>query len=407
MIIFKLINNSYMDYKSKINWNNYIISLCPIFIILYIANETYAIDYRAFYLAGKSALNNLNPYINHIGISSDFYGPINSELSKFSGWKYPPIASYIFVPFAKLPYELSKNLFNLISLLSCSSLIFYIIKKRYFNINPTSLLIFGISFPLLATISRGQIEILIVCMAIISLYFFKKGYIILSSFIIAFLGFIKIFPLILALSFLKSKKRDKFFIALFLSILVLSALNFIFCPMEWNQSFLERIFIPWDQMPKGELDKLPNNIGVITDSMMVRTSDARNLFHSHFFVFGFSNPLMSNNLFLSGLIGTTGACACLLKYSKYSIELNFFIIMNWINIINPISWIMGLIWYVPLFIYSYDKVKPSFKTLIILPLILPPFLNTSGYLAAIIAFFIIYLYKNESIQEIQRIKKNI
>tara|TARA_Y100001970_G_scaffold216522_1_gene265016 strand:+ start:14661 stop:15851 length:1191 start_codon:yes stop_codon:yes gene_type:complete len=396
-----------MDYKNKINWNNYIISLSPIFLILYIANETYAIDYRAFYLAGKSVLNNLNPYINHIGINSDFYGPINSELSKFSGWKYPPIASYIFVPFAKLPYELSKNLFNFTSLLSCSSLIFLIIKKRFFNINPTSLLIFGISFPFLATISRGQIEILILCLAIVSLYFFKKGYINLSACIIAFLGFIKIFPLILALSFFKSKKRNKFFIALIISLFGFLVLNFIFCPMEWNQSFLERIFIPWDQMPSGELDKLPNNLGVIKDSMMVRTSDARNLFHSHFFVFGFSNPLLSDNLFLSGLIGLTGALACLLKYSKYSNELIFFIIMNWINIINPISWIMGLIWYVPLFIYSYDKVKTSFKILLILPLILPPFLNASGYLAAIISFFIINIYKNESIKEIQIIKKNI
>ena len=35
-------------------------------------------------------------------------------------------------------------------------------------------------------------------------------------------------------------------------------------------------------MPIGELRELPKNLGVIKDSMMVRTSDARNLFHSHF-----------------------------------------------------------------------------------------------------------------------------
>ena len=33
----------------------------------------------------------------------------------------------------------------------------------------------------------------------------------------------------------------------------------------------------------GQSRMLPNNLGVIKDSMMVRTSDARNLFHSHFF----------------------------------------------------------------------------------------------------------------------------
>ena len=396
-----------MDYKKKINWNNYIISLCPIFLIFYISNETYAIDYRAFYLAGKSVLNDLNPYLNHIAIDNDFYGPINSELSKFSGWKYPPLTSYLFLPFAKLPYEISKNLFNFISLISCSILTFFIIQKRIFLINPTSLMIFGISFPLLATISRGQIEIIIVCMALLSLYYFNKGKIFISALIISFLGFIKIFPLALTISFLRSKQRKKFIIYLVFSLLAFLIINLILCPREWNQSFIERILIPWDEMPSGELDKLPNNLGVIKDSMMVITSDARNLFHSHFFVFGFANPLLSDTLLLSGLIGSIGAFICLFRYSKYSNSLCFIAIMNWINIINPISWIMGLIWYVPLFIYSFDKVRSSFKLVIILPLILPPFLNASGYLAAIISLLILKMFKKEAIEEIKIIKESV
>ena len=165
------------------------------------------------------------------------------------------------------------------------------------------------------------------------------------------------------------------------SILILYFLNLTLCPLEWRQSFIERIIIPWNQIPSGDLKELPNNLGVIKDSMMVRTSDARNLFHSHFFVFGFANPLLSNNLFLSGTIGIIGALICLFKYTKYSTSLCFFTIMNWINIINPISWIMGLFWYVPLFIFSYEKVKTSLRIIIVLPLILPPFLNISGYLA--------------------------
>ena len=36
--------------KKKIEWDKYIIALSPIFLIFYISNETYAIDYRAFYL---------------------------------------------------------------------------------------------------------------------------------------------------------------------------------------------------------------------------------------------------------------------------------------------------------------------------------------------------------------------
>ena len=390
--------------KKKIEWDKYIVAFTPIFLIFYISNETYAIAYRAFYLAGKSVLNNLNPYLNHIALSNDFYGPINSELSKFSGWKYPPLASYIFTPLASLPYELSKNIFNLISLLSISFLTFFTIKKRIFDINPYSLIIVGISFPALSIISRGQIEILIVSVALISLYFYKKNKIFLSASLIAILGFIKVFPLLLSITFLKSNRKKKFFIYLIISLLILYFLNLILCPIEWRQSFIERITIPWNQMPLGDLKELPNNLGVIKDSMMVRTSDARNLFHSHFFVFGFANPLLSKNLFLSGIIGTIGALICLFKYSKYSTILCFFTIMNWINIVNPISWIMGLFWYVPLFIFSYDKIKSSLKIIIALPLILPPFLNISGYSAALISLFIMRFFSKESLNNFYLIK---
>ena len=386
--------------KKEIEWHKYIISLSPIFLIFYISNETYAIDFRSFYLAGKSVLNNLNPYLNHISLNIDFYGPVNSELSKFSGWKYPPIASYLFTPFATLPYEFSKNLFNFISLLSISLLTYFVIKKRIFYINPNSLMIVAISFPVLAIISRGQIEILIVFLALLSLYFYKQGELFLSSISIAILGFIKVLPLLLIVSFFHSKKRIKLFIYLIFSLLLLYFLNLILCPLEWRLSFIERIRIPWNQMPMGDLKELPNNIGIIKDSMIVKTSDARNLFHSHYFVFGFANPLLSNNLILSGIIGTIGSFICLFKYSKYSIALCFFTIMNWINIVNPISWIMGLFWYVPLFIFSYDKVKSSLKIIIILPLILPPFLNISGYLASIISLFIINLYSREGLNNI-------
>ena len=234
--------------KKKIEWDKYIIALSPIFLIFYISNETYAIDYRAFYLAGKSVLNNLNPYLNHISLSSDFYGPINSELSKFSGWKYPPLASYLFAPLASLPYEISKNIFNLISLLSVSLLTFFIIKKRLFSPNPNSLIIVGISFPLLATISRGQVEILIVCIALISLYFYKQDKIFLSAFLIAIMGFIKVFPLLLALAFIKSFRKKKFFIYLISSLLILYFLNLTLCPLEWRQSFIERITVSYTHL---------------------------------------------------------------------------------------------------------------------------------------------------------------
>ncbi len=71
--------------KKTIEWDKYILALIHIFLIFYISNEAYDINYRALYLPGKSVLNNLSLCLNHISLSSDFYGLINSELSKFSG----------------------------------------------------------------------------------------------------------------------------------------------------------------------------------------------------------------------------------------------------------------------------------------------------------------------------------
>ena len=73
--------------------------------------------------------------------------------------------------------------------------------------NPNSLIIVGISFPVLSIISRGQVEILIVCIALISLYFYKQDKLFLSANLIAIMGFIKVFPLLLAISFIKSYRN--------------------------------------------------------------------------------------------------------------------------------------------------------------------------------------------------------
>ena len=113
---------------------DYLICISPLALILYISNESYAIDFRAFYLAGKSILEGYNPYLNYIHIDNNFYGPINSELSYYSGWKYLPLTTYLFLPLSLLKYELSKNLFNFISLGLLTLTIFFAIKISKYTI---------------------------------------------------------------------------------------------------------------------------------------------------------------------------------------------------------------------------------------------------------------------------------
>ena len=46
------------------------------------------------------------------------------------------------------------------------------------------------------------------------------------------------------------------------------------------------------------------------------------------------------------------------------------------------------------------KINPSLKLIITLPLILPPFLNISGYLAAIISLFILRFFSKEGLNSL-------
>ena len=54
-----------------------------------------------------------------------------------------------------------------------------------------------------------------------------------------------------------------------------------------------------------------------------------------------------------------------------------------------------------LFIFSCEKIRPSFKIIMVLPLILPPFLNISGYLASIISLFILNFFFKEELNKLK------
>ena len=128
----------------------------------------------------------LHPFIRY------FAQHIAEQITRFPFALFIAIFFFIFNPQS---LWVPSFLTIIISLLSVSLLTFLIIKKIIFYINPFSLIIVGISFPVLSIISRGQVEILIVCIALISLYCYKKDKIFLSANLIAILGFIKVFPL--------------------------------------------------------------------------------------------------------------------------------------------------------------------------------------------------------------------
>jgi hypothetical protein len=69
-----------------------------------------------------------------------------------------------------------------------------------------------------------------------------------------------------------------------------------------------------------------------------------------------------------------------------------------INLYNPVAWIMGLVWYLPLFLYLYPSLRKGSQMLILLPLFLPPFLNSNAILAYLIALTLAITYRLPDLQ---------
>ncbi len=101
-------------------FRQYLIYFLPITFLIYLTLESYQIDFRSFYLTGKSVLFGLDPYLNYVGIRPEFYGPINAETAPYSGFRYPPFAALMFAPLALFPYAVAKALFTLAMLISLS-----------------------------------------------------------------------------------------------------------------------------------------------------------------------------------------------------------------------------------------------------------------------------------------------
>ena len=377
-------------------WSDYLICLTPLPLLAYVGLDSYAIDYRAFYLAGKAALNGLDPYLNHLAISSQYYGPINAELAHYSGWKYPPLATYLFTPFAAIPYEASKNLFNLLSIALAIAAVSVAIQLSQRRLAPISILVASFSFPVLATLERGQVELLLTTLACAAVFAMAKGRTSWSAIAIGLLSALKIYPILLAAALLRSRRTKALrAMAVGTATLALVALiTLIATPAPWRTTFMERLNIPFDQVPGQVLPTLPPDSGVIEGTNTVRTADARNLTHSHDFVFGFANPLLKRNTVLAGIIGLCGVFAALIANRRQAQFQQALALMPWINIANPLAWIMGLTWYIPLFLYSYTRVNGVMRFVLCLPLILPPMLNTSGYLAACSSLVIARYYQD-------------
>jgi hypothetical protein len=236
-----------------------------------------------------------------------------------------------------------------------------------------------VSFPVLAGFERGQVDIPLCYLTTVGFLLFlrtaNRGW---PAFLFALSFCIKLFPGVAILYFLV--KRDwklVTYAAGWIALLFLTPIAYFGTAVYDN--YLKQI--------------LPGFFGKITSSVVIATHgqgivegrvmsvDSQGLLASHDFVNGFMNPFLRENAVGSMLVGAIAFAVLLYFVRRAPSDRQFFSMLNCIHLFNPRAWIMGLIWYVPLFCYLYSRTNSLGKFILVLPLLFPPFTNANGMLA--------------------------
>lgn len=359
---------------------NYSIYALPLVFLIYLALESYQIDFRAFYLAGKAVLRGLDPYLNHVGPYPEFYAPVNAENSAFSGFRYPPIAAFVFSPLALLPYYVSKLIFTLLMWLILAAIAFQMVRRSGWRLQGEALLFVGISFPVLAVVERGQVDPLVVGLILASYWLAaKRERQAWAGFLIAFAGMIKIFPFVVLIEW-SIRRQWRLVASAVLWSVVLFFAPYFFLGQQIYNHFWKRTFPEFFGAITSQSPINLHGQGVVF-SKLVRAIEGNGLIVSHDFTNGFMNPLLRDSSIGAIVAGLLLTVLLLGAARNPSSELKFYAFLNLLNIFNPVAWIMGLVWYLPLFLYLYPVVSRMGRWLILLPLFLPPFLNVNAALA--------------------------
>ncbi len=137
-------------------------------------------DFAAYYTAGEAVDRGLDPYVNQVAADP----PLWDGVARYthSRFLYPPLAAYLFVPLARLPYLWAKSLWAL------SGTALYGREPRHHRMGrsaseritrPAWMLIVtatALFHPLLTHLERGQIDCLTLVLLMLSIaLMIKRG----------------------------------------------------------------------------------------------------------------------------------------------------------------------------------------------------------------------------------------
>lgn len=357
----------------------YFIYLLPSAFIIYLVLESYQIDFRPYYIAGKSVLYGLDPYINHVSKYPEFFVPVNAGEAPMSGFIYLPITALFFAPLALFSYSTAKIIYSSFILIVLWLLLFELVRQSQFKIKGEVLLFAMTSFPVLAAFERGQIDILVCYLTILGFFLYQRyrqKFLAGALFGLAFC--IKLFPAIAILYFI-AKRQFKVVLYSFMSIAVLLLAPLPILGSSIYTSYLKR-------MVPGIFGQITSEVpitvhGQAVINRVVMSVDSNGLRVTHDFVHGFMNPFLRGKPFVSLTVGFIAFLILMYYLRRESAEYQFFSVVNCIHLFNPQTWIMGIVWFIPLFAYLFGKANHLGKFILILPLFMPPFLNSNGMLA--------------------------
>jgi Glycosyltransferase family 87 len=368
----------------------YFVYLLPSVVIAYLVLESYQMDFRPYYVAGKLLLLGRDPYLNAVTDFPALYVPVNAEAQAYSGFIYPPFATFLFAPLALLPYGTAKLVYSGLSLACLWSLLFWVARLVQFELTGGAIALVMCSFPVLAHFERGQFDLFVCGLTVVSFGLYRRGQ---SNFQSNFQSNLpalclalaigtKIFPFVALIYWIVNKQFRLVLKTLGILVFLVIAPWFYFGTavyQNYGKTLLPKIFGPL--IATGPIDTYGQRVVY----RVVQAIDGNNLRITHDFVNGYMNPFLRNPAysFTVGLVGL----AVLIFYTRHqvSIESQFFACLNAIHLINPNTWIMGLVWYVPFFLDRFDRASNRNKIILALPLFLPPSTNANGMLAYVIA----------------------
>ncbi len=360
----------------------YLPYLLPSVFLAYLVLESYQMDFRPYYVAGKLLLLGRDPYLNAVTAFPALYVPGNADALPYSGFVYPPFATFLFVPLAWLPYGTAKLIYSGLTLACLWSLLFWLVRLAAIAVSGGAIALTLCSFPVLAHFERGQFDLFVCYLTIVAFGLWRRsGKSTLPALLLALAIGTKIFPFV-ALIIWAVKRQYRLVVKTLLALLILMVAPLLYFPptvyRHYGQALLPQIFGPLLAAAPIEL------YGQTVVNQIVQAIDGNGLRLSHDFVEGYMNPFLRDPAH-SLSVGLLALGAILYLGRKQSIDQQFFASLNAIHLINPKTWIMGLVWYLPFFLTNFDRATPPQKILLALPLFLPPSLNASGMLAYAIA----------------------